>query len=334
MSLGALSDGAAVMQAAPQDAQAVTDALLSVGRWLAGTGYAFTTVTPATQARVNGRPQARQARTLRDVFGWSRPFAPSLLPEKVVQTLRDAGLAEEVGGGLLRSLVRFSSLHGGLYAHSAYPTTDDDAVFFGPDTVRFVDLVLGELERRPLPPGGRVVDVGCGAGPGGLAAVHAARDAGPQLVLADINPRALHFAAANAALAGQGGVVFAQGDLFAALDGTFDAIVANPPYLNDAAQRTYRHGGGRFGEALSARIVREGLERLAPGGRLVLYTGVAIAEGQDALLTQLQPVLQQRGWPWRYRELDPDVFGEELDEPAYADAERIAAVALVIERPA
>ena len=33
------------------------------------------------------------------------------------------------------------------------------------------------------------------------------------------------------------------------------------------------------------------------------------------------------GWRWRYRELDPDVFGEELDEPAYADAERIAAVA-------
>ena len=322
------------MNASVEAGPALTEALLALGRWLRSTHYAFTTVTPATHARVNARPQAQQAANVRDVFGWSRPFAPSLLPAQVVQMLRDGGLAEQLAGGMMRSAVRFSTLHGQLYAHSAYPTTEEDAVFFGPDTVRFVDLVRAELERRPLPRGARIVDVGCGAGPGGLAAAQAAHDAGPQLVLADINPRALQFAAANAALAGQGGVVFAQGDLLATVEGAFDLIVANPPYLNDAGKRTYRHGGGRFGEALSARIVREGLERLVPGGRLVLYTGVAIADGEDALLSQLQRHLDQRGWPWRYRELDPDVFGEELDEPVYADAERIAAVALVVERPA
>jgi methylase of polypeptide subunit release factors len=118
------------------------------------------------------------------------------------------------------------------------------------------------------------------------------------------------------------------------VDGLFDLVVANPPYLNDASERAYRHGGGRFGEALSIRIVREGLERLAPGGRLVLYTGVAMAEGCDPLLQAVTPYLQGHGWPWHYRELDPDVFGDELDEPAYADAERIAAVALIVERPA
>jgi methylase of polypeptide subunit release factors len=322
------------MNAPVETGLALTQALTALGQWLRSTGYSFTTVTPATQARVNARADAQQARTLRDVFGWSRPFAPSLLPADILQTLRDGGLAEQGPDGLLRSRIRFSSLHGQLHAHSAYPTTDADAVFFGPDTVRFVDLVLAELERRPLPQRARIVDMGCGAGPGGLAAAQAARAASPRLVLADINPRALHFAAANAALAGQADVEFACGDLFSAVEGDFDLVVANPPYLNDAAQRTYRHGGGRFGEGLSARIVREGVERLVSGGRLVLYTGVAIADGRDALLEQLQPQLRSRGWPWRYRELDPDVFGEELDEPAYADAERIAAVALVVERPA
>jgi methylase of polypeptide subunit release factors len=321
------------MNAPVEHEPAVTKALVSLGRWLRSSGYAFTTVTPATQARVNARPDARHAHDLRDVFGWSRPFAPSLLPPDMLETLHQAGLAAQAEAGLLRSRVRFSSLHGQLYAHSAYPTTDEDAVFFGPDTVRFVDLIRAELERQPLGRGARIVDMGCGAGPGGLAAAEAAAQADPRLVLADINPRALQFAAANAALAGRTGVALAQGDLFAAVDGHFDLVVANPPYLNDAAERTYRHGGGRFGEALSARIVRDGLDRLASGGRLVLYTGVAIADGQDALLAQLQPALQARGWPWRYRELDPDVFGEELDEPAYADAERIAAVALVVERP-
>lgn len=307
---------------------------MAAGRWLQSAGYRFTTVTPATQGRVNARPGAAQARTLRDVFGWSRRFAPALLPPPVLDLLQHAGLVEQAGDGLLRSKIRFSSLHGQLYAHSAWPTTDEDAVFFGPDTVRFVDLVRAELERKPLPDGGLMLDMGCGAGPGGLAAAHCAQAARPRLVLADINPRALRFAAANATLARVPDVDFAQGDLFGAVDGEFHFIVSNPPYLNDASQRTYRHGGGRWGEALSVRIVLEGVDRLARGGRLVLYTGVAIADGADPLLDALRPLLRDRDWPWRYRELDPDVFGEELDEPAYADAERIAAVALVVERPA
>lgn len=310
---------------------ALTDALVALGRWLQSTGYTFTTVTPATHARVNARSSARVAASVRDVFGWSRPFAPGLLPRAVMDSLRAGGLLAEGPGGLLRSRVRFATLHGGLYAHGAYPTRDADAVFFGPDSCRYADLVAAELARAPLAAGARVLDLGCGAGPGGLVA--ARLSPGAQVVLADINPRALCFAAANAALAGCA-VTLAEGDLYAAAEGAFDLVVANPPYLNDAAQRTYRHGGGRWGEALSLRIVREGLPRLAPGGRLVLYTGVAMpAGGTDPLRDELAPLLDARRWPWRYRELDPDVFGEELDQPAYADAERIAAVALVVHRP-
>ncbi|MNR68782.1 hypothetical protein D3C85_1935590 [compost metagenome] len=35
---------------------------------------------------------------------------------------------------------------------------------------------------------------------------------------------------------------------------------------------------------------------------------------------------------WTYRELDPDVFGEELLTPGYQTVERIAVVALVVTR--
>ena len=44
------------------------------------------------------------------------------------------------------------------------------------------------------------------------------------------------------------------------------------------------------------------------------------------LWSGLDRVLQ--GTRFDYRELDPDVFGEELDRPAYAHVERIAVVAL------
>ena len=305
--------------------------LIRAGRWLRDSGYSFITPTPATHARVNARADAGRARNLRDVFGWSRPFDAALLARDVLGWMQDAALLREESG-LLRSTVRFSSLGGQLYAHSAYPTSDADAVFFGPDTYRFAALIEAQLQQEPLRTGARILDIGCGAGPGGMTAALASAGAQPELVLADINPHALLHARANAALAGLDRVTLAQSDLYAQVDGAFDLIVANPPYLVDASARTYRHGGGPLGGGLSVRIVAEGLPRLAPGGRLLLYTGAAMVDGQDPLFEALKPLVDSSAVQWRYWELDADVFGEELDAPAYRAAERIAAVALVAQR--
>jgi hypothetical protein len=51
------------------------------------------------------------------------------------------------------------------------------------------------------------------------------------------------------------------------------------------------------------------------------------------LLEQLTAELADAGLGIDYRELDPDIFSEDLDQPAYAQVERIAAVGLVIARP-
>lgn len=283
------------MDAVAPSSPILTDALARLAAWLQAQGYAFTTVTPATHQRVNARCQGRPASSVREVFGWSRPFAPGLLPADIVSTLDGAGLLEPAAGGLLRSAVRFSSLGGRLYAHSAFPTAEEDAVFFGPDTYRFAALIEAELAREPLAAGARILDVGCGSGAGGIVAALASGGSDAcELHLCDINARALRFSAANAALAGCGGSRLLQGDLYEPTEGEFDLIVANPPYLNDAGKRLYRHGGGRWGEGLSGRIVREGLPRLAPGGRLLLYTGVAIVDGMDPLLADLQRGLDRK----------------------------------------
>ena len=311
---------------------ALEESLVLLGRWLQGGDYRFVTVTPATHARVISRAGAPQAFNSRDVFGWSRPFEAGLLPDQVVGWMRAGGLLHGEGG-LLHSRVRYASLGKQLYAHSAFPTAAADAVFFGPDSYRFAALIEAELQRKPLASGARILDVGCGAGPGGMAAALASKAARPALVLADINPQAVLHARANAALAELGQVTVALSDLYAQVAGQFDLIVANPPYLVDASARTYRHGGGPLGGGLSERIVAEGLPRLAPGGRLVLYTGAAMVDGRDPLFEALQQLVGRAGCTWRYWELDPDVFGEELEAPAYQQAERIAAVALVVQRP-
>ena len=305
------------------------DSLLQLAVALEDSGYSFTTVTPATHARVNSRPTNAWARSAEDVFGWSRPFREGILTPQLFEALRHAGLVDPHGEGW-RSRVRASTLRGRLFLHSAYPTTESDSVFFGPDTYRFADAIArhlaGELRVR------RAVDVGCGAGPGAVVVALERPDA--EVIAVDINDQALRYTAANARLAGAARIMARHSDLLDAIDGDFDLIVANPPYLLDALERSYRHGGGMLGEGLSLAIASQASARLAPGGTLLLYTGTAIIDGIDHYRATVEPILDAATFEWQYQELDPDVFGEELTEPAYATAYRIAAVLVTARKAA
>jgi methylase of polypeptide subunit release factors len=304
--------------------------LLSLGAALRARRYQFTTVTPATQARVLARTAHPHTATLRDVFGWSRPFsaAAAAIDAEVLTCMRAGGVLEE-HQGLLRSTLRVSTLAGEWLFHSAYPTTQADSVFLGPDTCRFVRAI----EQTPAPardPVRRIVDIGCGSGAAAIAL--ARRFPQAEVIAVDINQRALALADINIRLAGAANARSHHSNLLHQLEGAFDLIVANPPYLLDASERPYRHGGGALGSGLSLQIVQAAITRLASGGALWLYTGVAMTDGDDPFLRQASALLDEAGLRWSYEEIDPDVFGEELETPAYAGAERIAAIWLVASR--
>jgi len=289
---------------------------------LRGQDYQFTTVTPASHQRVLGRPGMDEARDLRGIFGWSLPFRPNLLDPDLLTQLERCDAVESCGDRL-RSRIRVSSLEGELFLHSAFPTTQESAVFFGPDTYRFAGLIGCEA-----PPQGsvrRLVDMGTGSGAGGIVA---AKRLGARAVLTDINPEALRLAAANAEHAGVDAELIQAGSLDE-VEGPIDLALANPPYVMDEESRPYRDGGGMHGAQLSLDWALEAARRLEPGGRLLLYTGVAMIGGRDALREALERELPPLGCTLRYRELDPDIFGEELEKPAYAEAERIAAIGAV-----
>lgn len=312
-------------------------ALVELGRELAAAGYRFVTVTPETHRRRLANESARgraMATDARDVFGWSKPFRADILPPRWLDLLRRADAVAE-DGGELRALVRASTLGGDVFFHSAYPTTDASAVFFGPDTYRYARLVesVAREERAGGPElTGTVVDIGCGAGPGGIIALRAGL--ADRAVLVDVNDAALRLARVNGAIAGvERSLTLAKSDVLSAVRDPIDVVISNPPYLKDPGARTYRDGGGAFGEALAVRIVREALLRVRPGGRIVLYTGVAIVGGEDVFLRAIEPLCGEAGARWSYEEIDPDVFGEELDTPAYVAADRIAAVGLHVRVP-
>lgn len=302
-------------------------ALLTLLQMLTAQHYQFTTPTPLTHSRVIARAERREARTLCDVFGWSLPFDEALVGDALLSQMQVAGVL--VGqSGAYRSSIRVSSLAGDLFAHSSYPTLAADAVFFGPDTYRFARFVsahLPALSSSPL----RCVDIGCGSGAGAIST--ARQLPGSQWLLTDINHEALRLSGINAQLA-ELEITVAVSDVLAQVSGGFDLVICNPPYLTDTDQRAYRHGGGGMGRELGLRIVKEAVARLNPAGRLLLYTGVAIVDGEDPFLAALPAVLDDGACQWHYSEIDPDVFGEELERPEYAHADRIAAVGLVVTR--
>lgn len=308
--------------------------LARLGQWLLEEGYRFTTATPATHARVNARSGAELALCLRDIFGWSRPFERSLLPDAAMRLLEESGAVRAGDDALQHCTVRFSTLGDSIYVHSAFPTGGEDAVFFGPDTYRFVRLIKRTLAAGSSCHLERIVDLGCGSGAGGMEAWKVLRALGagaePELLLTDINASALDCARVNVAIAGIPGAGFLEGDLYAPIESPVDLIMANPPYLLDPQERLYRHGGGEFGGGLSTRILVEGLPLLKPGGMMILYTGAPIINGRDTFLASVKPHLKEAGLRWDYSEIDPDVFGEELDAPAYERVDRIAAVGLVV----
>lgn len=292
-------------------------------------GYAFVTPTPATHARVVARPDRARARDLTGALGWNLPFAPGDLDPVIVSALERAGALKDEAGGLKRSAVRVSSLGGRLYLHSGYPTDAEDSVFFGPDSYRFARLIADELRGHCA--GVRsIVDIGTGAGVGAITAADYCP--GARIVGTDINPKALQFARANGAHAGVA-LETALGGTLDPVDERFDVILANPPYMADDGERAYRDGGGMIGGRLSLQMAQEALPRLNPGGRLILYTGSAIVDACDELGVALSGLAQTRGCELAYRELDPDVFGEDLVKPAYRTVDRIAVVAAVFAAP-
>jgi methylase of polypeptide subunit release factors len=160
-------------------------------------------------------------------------------------------------------------------------------------------------------------------------------------LLTDVNAAAISLAFANITCAAErlisGGArsavdfAFRHVSALDDVDGPFDAIIANPPYIADPARRIYRDGGAMHGGEVSVAWAKAAAEKLESGGVLLLYTGSAIVGGGDRLRVALGDALN--GFDLSYRELDPDVFGEELERDDYADVERIAVVGLVAVKP-
>lgn len=169
---------------------------------------------------------------------------------------------------------------------------DERALIPRPETEELVDVALKELAKgasnAPL-----IVDLGTGTGAIGLSLLSEIRSRGilGTLIAVDESSEALALARQNARKHRLDAVSFVQSWWFGSLDpslrGRIDLIVANPPYVDEAAFSTLdpvlhyeprgalvadsAHGVGGFADL--DVIIAEAIEWLAPGGVLVSEHG-------------------------------------------------------------
>jgi release factor glutamine methyltransferase len=160
---------------------------------------------------------------------------------------------------------------------------DKRAMVPRPETEQLVELVEARIENRES----RIVDVGAGSGV--IAISLAAKFPGAKILAVDISDDALALAQENAAMLNlKHRVQFLKSRLLENVEGAFDLIVANLPYISTQDRHTLSREvlhdpevalfGGKRGDELVRELIDQAPTRLHPGGRLALEIGLGQSE--------------------------------------------------------
>ena len=169
--------------------------------------------------------------------------------------------------------------------------TDARALIPRPETEELAWEILGRLDESEIEQP-RILDVGCGSGVLGITLALEIPEA--DVTLSDVCPQALSLAGENAATL-EAQVTFVESDLLAGIDGEYDLIVANLPYISavdmQELSREVKHDpnralhGGERGTELIERLLAEAPAHLKSGGILALEHGYdqakALAEAAE-----------------------------------------------------
>lgn len=197
------------------------------------------------------------------------------LGERELEPMRDL-MKRRAAGEPLQHLLGTVEFHGRAFL------CDARALVPRPETEHLVELLLA-LPAKPA----RVLDMGAGSGV--IALTLAIEWPEAFLDATDVSAHALALAAENAARLGLADRVrFIESDLFSAVPGRYDLIVANLPYVPageiPTLSREVRHDPARAldGGPDGAEVIRAFLEQarthLEPGGTVALEIGAGQSE--------------------------------------------------------
>lgn len=297
----------------------------------------------AAMGREQVIPAVRRARTLTDpaatlarLFMLGDEITPAELRAALPRSAdhaADLGLVAPVTGGALRALMDLRPVE--LGEESLYLAADLGEATTGQAVAAEHVLGLGGASRTLVEltvpgPVGRALDLGTGCGVQALTLAARAGQPGPaglgsgpagpgpgSVTATDISPRALTYAAFNAALNGVE-LDLREGSMLDPVAGEqFDLVVSNPPFVitprtpGALPAYTYRDAGGT-GDGMARDLVTGLAAHLAPGGIAQLLLNWEIHDPAD-------PFARVRAW-CETSGLDAWAIGRDRTDPCeYAE---------------
>ena len=168
---------------------------------------------------------------------------------------------------------------------------DKRAMVPRPETEELVEFLQSSIQN----PESRIADIGTGSGV--IALSLAAKFPQAEIVAIDLSDEALALAQKNAQQLGLSGrIQFAKSNLLLEVDGVFDLVIANLPYISTQDRhllsREVLHDpeialfAGAKGDELICTLIEQAPPHLRPGGGLALELGIGQAETLSELLAQ------------------------------------------------
>ena len=168
---------------------------------------------------------------------------------------------------------------------------DKRALVPRPETEQLVELLMSEIRGQRS----KILDVGTGSGIIALSLAKKFPEA--KMIATDVSEGALALAKENADRLGLSErVQFVKSDLLDGVDGTFDVIVANLPYVSRQDRRSLSpevlHDpevalfAGEIGDEIIRKLIETAPPHLNSGGLLALELGLAENEALAALLLE------------------------------------------------
>ncbi len=123
------------------------------------------------------------------------------------------------------------------------------------------------IESLDVIPREKILEVGCGSG---VVSIHCAKN-GCYVTAVDVNPRAVELARRNSVANGTD-IRVLESDVYGNVDGVFDTIVFNLPYLpvDEEGLLAKAWSGGPDGLGPLPRLLEGAPDHLIPGGRVVV----------------------------------------------------------------